>query len=303
MCRRWAALCESPPLLRTLRLDFVLKRQTALRRMQSLLALVQRHGQHLRSLQMYCFSPEPREVNAEAQAMLGSVLALCSGLHDLRFHFAGPGALLATAAWLPAMRHLWRVIITAPGSRLRLAGDLSRLSCCEHMEFQADPMELDEQLRLPPALTTLTIGGVAPKGAELPRRCVCCVCGDGVVHGKELACQSGDAPDRHVVLASAWLPIRQHLYFAKSGCSRHHGPPLSLSLPSHVQVAALPCLSRLDISASYSHASLAPLSRLAALTRLHLTGCVTAEQTRALTRLCHLQVHLFAYSWVVECHW
>lgn len=59
-------------------------------------------------------------------------------------------------------------------------------------------------------------------------------------------------------------------------------------------MAALPCLVRLDIGASYSHVSLAPLSRLAALTRLHLTGCVTAEQTRALTQLRHLQVRFTA---------
>lgn len=245
---------------------------------RSLLAWLRRHAAHVQRLELdldnqtapyvsMTWGGEPWEqeeeeedaVRSELAALVAECAAVCGRAGQLLELQLACGPPAVRLAWLPAMRSVQRLSVTSDRS-MRLLADASGLTQLRSLQLGGHPLMIAAGVRLPPCITSLSIGDLSGRGMPEQVR--------GTAQPLRACTQRPRTRGR--------LPHAQ----------RQLLNPIAPCCPLQ---AALPTLLELHQRGSFEAGSMAPLSRLTALTRLELEEAFDLPPAASLAALTALR--------------
>lgn len=159
--KRCQALCLAPQLLQSLIVS-ISRDATALQRSAALLQFLAAHAAHVQELHLNVEPADDDQGDAwqlsdsqlhELGEIVASALGTCAAAGALRLLRIGRGMPLASAAWLPVLRHLEKLRLGSLERPLRLPATVSQLTGLEAAALEGSPLVLEGPL--PHGLTEL----------------------------------------------------------------------------------------------------------------------------------------------------
>ena len=248
-CRRFAAVCCSPQLLREVRVEYPFPFE-----LHSLLAWLVRHGRHVRKLALKDGSGgEPESTIDVAVASCLAVAGAAGQLEELSLVYFSE----LHTEWLPALWSLRRLSLS--GSRLRISAAIGGLSALGSLELCSDNIMFTAGARLPPTITRLHVE--AGNDEEMPEQvsgtwlfaAVCCWCVTERMFRGGRCSPALPCLHCHPALQFTVLPQLQRLRLYNCVCTAESMAGLSSLSGS---------LTRLDVAYTQLPSSLSALTKL-----------------------------------------